>query len=879
MRASVLLPDVPARDDQFQGHSAVARALRTTVAGPGSGLLALVGPFGSGKSTVVELLRRPPGGGDGPAPQDDPVRVVVYDAWSHQADALRRTLLAAVLRDLDPDRSHLPARLHDAVGPPRTQTRTTTRTGPGPWGLWAGLFAVLLPLVVVFVTPVAQNLAISYEEGRLIARSVDHHARLAAIVAVAALGGAAAVAWARSFPRSRPYSPVPDRDPDDATSLVVQRVDAVETVTTPAGELDADAFEDHLRTAARLWLADGDGRALVVVLDDLDRFPLRDREKARAVLRSLHRVASGPDPAEGLWVVVPDSPGPTAVAVPAGQNADGVTTAGGEDWTDKLFLARFVVPPALPGAAAEHLEGLLRTAFPEHPADEIEAAARAWLWAGRASVPRRSVRFVNDLVALYRQHGDDPIPLRVQAAYLATPDPLSVQDIDRYRLETALDVPAWIPLAAALHYGLPPTRAVEAFVRKRIESAVGVGDRGVVESLFDEHPAASLRVLEQTVHSMATGRTPHLIDNAAWVLGIAPDAAPTRRAWRHLLQESGEVGEWQELNPDGAAGRGLGLLLTRADTDESTALLAALNRPLLTDGGEGRVLQDSRMDPDKGIPIPDAITEDEVEDWVAIASTALGIALAEGADPASFDDYHVPGSPTTHLATLRHAATRSAPGVHRLLRPRDPDAVVAHLAQLTREVGKTSDLAAAVDRLLPVDAPWDWTPLLDAVHDRVRKGTEDHLLMGTPLTLGDAQALAATLLLFAHHPRSSVRDDAQSNLTDLGADGSLLDLARIGKAPDDESDLPEEGAPALAILLHAAWPDTTDAPEPPERVRAALGVLQHADARRLAALVERFHARPAAEQLDAAGLPAGPQQALHRLHRAMDVGPPGDPDA
>src|SRR5690606_10999702 len=146
----------------------------------------------------------------------------------------------------------------------------------------------------------------------------------------------------------------------------------------------------------------------------------------------------------GFWTVVPET-----------QDSDEEETEG-EEWTDKLFLARFAVPPPLPAPSADYIEVLLGKAFPDHPDGDREAAARAWLWADQSPVPRRAIRFVNDLVALYRQHGDAPAPLAVQAAFLVTRSPLNLPDDARYRLETALGIDDWLPLAAALQYGLPP---------------------------------------------------------------------------------------------------------------------------------------------------------------------------------------------------------------------------------------------------------------------------------------------------------------------------------------------------------------------------------------------------------------------------------------
>ena len=820
---SAFLPDAPASDDRLRGHSAVARALADTLGGRGSGLVRLVGPFGSGKSTVVELAR---------AAVPETSRVVVYDAWTHHADALRRTVLAAVLAALDPDRTLVPG-LHQHVGPPRTETETTTTTGPSPWGLWVGLLAVVVPLLAVFVAPAAGNLAVYGSEDGLVLRSVDHHPYVATVLALVALGGAALWAARRS------------RDGNDPATLVVQQVDTTVTETVTHGDLDADAFEAHLAAVVRAWTGRADGRTVALVLDDLDRFPDPDRDTAYALLRSLHHVAHGSAAPDGFWVVVPDRPPP-----PGSVGPDGVLALPPpeRDWTDKLYLAQFTVPPALAGATADHLEGLLRRAFPDHPDDELHASARQWLWAGRSAVPRRSVRFVNDLVALYRQHGDDPVPLRVQAAYLARDRTVTVGESERYRLETSLGVDDWVRLAAALHYGLPPDDALEALVADQALDAVGRGDREVVEGALASHPGATLRVLDRHIHTLATGRVPHLLDNAAWVLGAAADGPVARRAWRVLVREAHAVERWDEVSPKGAAGRGLGLILARAH-DRGGSLLdlwRAIVRPLVEPRTPGHV----EPPPDT----PAAPAPDDVAAWAEVTVRALRQALHVGLPAAALDGLRVPGLPETYVAAVR--AVGDDPVV-RHLRPED-EGVVTRLADPVRHRGPVGDLADSVHALLRVDHPWDWAPLLAAIADRLRNDTGSNRLVGHSLSLGDAHQLLTTLLWLANHPGSTVRDLATQVFGDLDATGALLDAVAHAKPPSDPSDPDLPGAltrtwtAALVAVLYGR--SGIDAPADPtsraSAVRdAALAIVRGADRTALAGLVARFHAGPA---LDAA---------------------------
>ena len=95
-----LLSDAPAEDDAFEGgHDRVAGALAELIQEEDGGkAIALKGPFGSGKSTVVRLLENELEEVD--KEENEDTRIFTYDAWEHQGDPLRRSFIESLVEFL-----------------------------------------------------------------------------------------------------------------------------------------------------------------------------------------------------------------------------------------------------------------------------------------------------------------------------------------------------------------------------------------------------------------------------------------------------------------------------------------------------------------------------------------------------------------------------------------------------------------------------------------------------------------------------------------------------------------------------------------------------------------------------------------------------------
>jgi len=137
------LPDEPVERDELGSHEGVANALyKTVVEGEGGKAIALVGSWGSGKSTVIKIL-------EGKVKRQENLSVFVFDTWAHQGDPLRRSFLERLAEFLR-ERGWIEDGTYSEVKGKLTQRKeiVTTKTSPvlTGWGKVLAVSLILMPL-------------------------------------------------------------------------------------------------------------------------------------------------------------------------------------------------------------------------------------------------------------------------------------------------------------------------------------------------------------------------------------------------------------------------------------------------------------------------------------------------------------------------------------------------------------------------------------------------------------------------------------------------------------------------------------------------------------------------------------------------------------
>ncbi len=409
-----VLSDAPTTQDSFS-HSRVAIAIADVVlTAAGGKAIGLTGTWGSGKSTVVELLRttlkEQPGG---------KIETFVFDAWAHQGDPLRRAFLEQLIDHLvdigwlsSPE--HWKNRKDDLA---RRVQKVTTKTRPTLTPLGA-IFAAL-----ILLAPVGLQLVSKYDHN-----SFDHPYWAGIGFAVAALpflfaaGVFLFLRPTKKFWEVRFWSENREKYRDETILALFFNRTQERTDSTTLTKPDPTSVEFQSMFSSLLQEALGDGeRRLVIVADNLDRVDSGDALEIWATMKAFFDLGArrGSDWLPRLWLLVPFDPTALRRLWPENNKVEGDDLNGvaplsagrdgiADSFADKTFQLTFRVSPPLLSDWSQFFIEQLKIAFPSgHDDNEFHKIYRLYdlkrLGGARPPTPRDIKLFVNRVGVIHRQ--------------------------------------------------------------------------------------------------------------------------------------------------------------------------------------------------------------------------------------------------------------------------------------------------------------------------------------------------------------------------------------------------------------------------------------------------------------------------------------------
>lgn len=480
------LRDEASDTDFFGSHARVATAIADVVEfNPDLKVIGILGPWGSGKSTVVRLIKNQL------EKSNTRYLLFTYDAWLHQSDPPRRAFLERLLdflvaeKRLDPEAwkgpmDRLNRRLEES-----DVTTTPTLTTAGHLLL---LSLVLVPFGTRFLGADWYKRMGETSWGQL-----DHWVFPTGFVFAAAPLLVAAALFYSWRPTRRPWKGgffsranwTTHRHPHEKESLLavianktVHRQSSRVTKTPEPTTIEFQAIFRDMLTQAAL-----NGTRLVLVVDNLDRLPETDAVEMWTTIRSFflgaipecHRL----DQAAMPTVLLPIDDG--AVARIYGKASDSDRPELARSFIDKTFDVTFRVTGPVLSDWSAYLSDKMSQVFGTELAEawSIDVGRMYESVATGRITPRDLNRLVNGIATLWIQWAPLGVPFPSVAYYAVNRIALE-EDLLGELQNAANDLSdhdaKWQQSLAAIHFGVHPDNALQVYLAPELREAIRFGN-------------------------------------------------------------------------------------------------------------------------------------------------------------------------------------------------------------------------------------------------------------------------------------------------------------------------------------------------------------------------------------------------------------------
>lgn len=418
-----LINDTPSLEDRLGAHKRIADTLCEIVrSNQGGKTIALEGEWGAGKSTVIKLVQQN-------LEKNSNHLVVIYDAWVHAGDPLRRAFLSALIDELlgkkwlkdakhwSDKKEHLARRVKDSE---KITTPTFTL-----FGKLLLLTMLLVPLASVLFSGLYMSLARSDFSDFTLGSGTGLGLIVAGIFSILPFGLVilkAFIGW------------ISGKSSDDWALILNKSSISEKTLSIETPDPTTIEFQEVFNEALTKAL-EVETKKLILVIDNLDRLSVEEAELVWSMLRSfIDNPAFNESSWMGkLWIVVPvatsivktQSWAESVNTIKSGQAIADAVKANKDKFLEKVFQVRLALPPPVLADWKNYLELLLKEAFGDLEQEHFSNVHRiyeVYIQDARddshlTPTPRELVIFTNELVALKIQW-KDLFSISLLAAYI-----------------------------------------------------------------------------------------------------------------------------------------------------------------------------------------------------------------------------------------------------------------------------------------------------------------------------------------------------------------------------------------------------------------------------------------------------------------------------
>jgi|GEM_PF-1404026 len=732
-----LLSDLPAESDAFGPHGRIARAIANLIREEEGGkTIALTGSWGSGKSTVVQILKNLLSKKDNSKDESD-VEVFIYDAWSHQGDPLRRSFLEELvqflMRNFGIDKNIWEKEIKKRIRKYEEETESTST----PILTWPGRFLAFLTLFL----PLGYTLFSQYKtqpESKVFGLSlwcVGLFIVLCPIIFILLTW----ICW-RPWTPCRPLTALlkriftkdfwlKHRHPHEDESLVsffIQKTrikNESKTIRTPEPTSIEfkEIFEKSLNEAFNKAK-----KKLLIVIDNLDRIPTQEALSVWSTMRTFFETGTQENQnwISNFWLLVPFDPGALYRLWPETTDKADLANA----FKDKTFQVTFHVPPPVLSDWKEFFQKQFSEAFPNHSEEDFHKIYRLFSIKGipedRPLTPRDIKLFINRLVALHLKW-DCNIPLPLQALYVLNQDKISkspniITDKefirDNTRLIDIVDDREWQKYLSALHFNVEPIKAIQVLIENDVSKTLKEGNIEKI-SKYQDIPGF-LEVCEKIIeqeHEDWSLKSPDYLANAALVINsIQPSLTYSwKQIWNWICQGILMVGKWRKLDEN--IGKGIVIILKYCPPNEYEKyiekILAGITNPI----------HETKEEQDEEI-------EEKIKNWINGVLVIIKPIHERGYGELIKNKFRVSGDAELYINVLSLLSNKTKENedkklkelIHYFQPECKPQEVIQYLLNICNEGNFNYTHAKTIEIMTQIDSDWPWQGLTKTLNSRLQ---------------------------------------------------------------------------------------------------------------------------------------------------------------
>ena len=559
------IPDDPSNIDLFgNAHKSIADAITKFIITTKVGhTIGIEGNWGSGKSTIVHLIIEN-------FIKDKNTKTIVFDAWSHEGDPLRRVFL---LRLIEQVKEWIPKNefkgLKDRIrGLSGSTTKESNKIQISVLWIFTTISILLVPIGIELIKEQINNVTLRIADSNgpnfgFIIGLVIFIFFLLMIVVTYFL-----------------YKKDPNKYGINFFQIPSQFVP--ETITVNPCSIDfEETFQEIIKAACK-----DVSRRIIIIIDNIDRI---DIEVAKQILITLQTFIDHDndktDKYKNLWVIIPyDFKGLLGVWENNGQHENRALA-----FLAKRIETNFLIPPLIPSKWTTFFRNKIQEEFPQHKDikqfDKILDIYKKFLSDNTQEPnPREIIRFINQ-IGTYHIIWEDEIPLEGIADFvcnLILKKAIFFSQKNDVKLETLLQaelMKGYIDIdqkknLLALYYSLDKNSAFERHFESAFRDLLSMGSVEEIENFHMINPEGFWNVFDEFDFDQLPKQNPfHEICNLNKLLEkLTTDEYRNQKICEKVKQYILQIPDWSFINTEILSD--LGFLLSSFSEKEKRKLFS-----------------------------------------------------------------------------------------------------------------------------------------------------------------------------------------------------------------------------------------------------------------------------------------------------------------